>query len=92
MDIKNFDSKRLLAKLEKCFSEPETEELARSSKFIQRKTSRLSGKSFLEMNVFDSSDGKERSLNDSCDWLEEHCGISMTKQSLDERYNTVYLY
>lgn len=88
MDIKNFDSKRLLAELEKCFSGPEMEELARSSKFIQRKTSRLSGKSFLEMNVFDSSDGKERSLNDSCDWLEEHCGISMTKQSLDERYNT----
>ena len=88
MEIKNFDSGILLDELEKCFSDPEIEELARSSKFIQRRTSRLSGKSFLEMNVFDPSDGKERSLNDSCDWLEDHHGISMTKQSLDERYNT----
>jgi hypothetical protein len=39
------------------------------------------------MNLFDRSSSKERSLNDSCDWLEEHFGISLSKQSLDERYN-----
>lgn len=88
MEIENFDSSKILNELSSYFSEPEIEKLARSSKFIQRSTSRLSGKSFLEMNVFDSTDGKERSLNDSCDWLEEHYGIDITKQSLDERYNT----
>ena len=40
------------------------------------------------MNIFDRRSSKERSLNDSCDWLEEHFGISLSKQSLDERYNT----
>lgn len=88
MKIENFDSTKLLNELESCFSDIEIEDLARSSKFIQRSTSRLSGKSFLEMNVFDCTDGKERSLNDSCDWLEEHHGLSMVKQFLDERYNT----
>jgi len=88
MEIENFDSTTLLQELSACFSKSEIEGLGRSSKFIQRSTSRLSGLSFLLMNVFDSSDGKERSLNDCCDWLDEEFEISMTKQSLDERYNT----
>ena len=39
------------------------------------------------LNVFDTSDGKERSLNDCCDWLADEFDLRMTKQSLDERYN-----
>lgn len=61
--------------------------MAKKSQFIQRRTSQLTGENFLMMNVFNSF-VVEQSLNDSCDWLEEHYGISMTKQSLDERYNT----
>lgn len=88
MEIENFDSSSLIETLKSCFSASEIEDLARSSKFIRRSSSRLSGLSFLQMNVFDSSDGKERSLNDCCDWLSDEFDISMTKQSLDERYNT----
>lgn len=88
MQIENFDKKSLLKTLKNCFKKEELDKIARSSKFIQRSTSRLSGESFLMMNVFDSTDGKERSLNDCCDWLEEHFDVNLTKQSLDERYNT----
>jgi len=88
MQIEKFDQTRLLKELETCFEHAELEKIARESKFIQRSTSRLSGQSFLMMNVFDSTDGKERSLNDCCEWLEEHFEIALTKQSLDERYNT----
>ncbi len=88
MQIENFDPIPLLSELAACFSKEEIEELARGSKFVQRSTSRLSGRSFLMLNVFDTSDGKERSLNDCCDWLADEFDISMTKQSLDERYNT----
>jgi len=87
MDLENFNQEELLREIKNCFTKKELEQLAKESKFIRRNTSRLTGTSFLLMNVFDTTDGKERSLNDSCDWLEEHLGISMTKQSLDERYN-----
>lgn len=88
MEIEKIDRTNLLSELQNIFKDKEIEQLARETKFIQRSTSRISGQSFLMMNVFDTTDGKERSLNDSCDWLEEHFDISITKQSLDERYNT----
>lgn len=88
MELEKFDQKSLLSELQRIFDNKEIEQLARSTGFIQRSTSRLCGESFLLMNVFDSTNGKERSLNDSCDWLEEHFDIVLTKQSLDERYNT----
>lgn len=88
MRIENFDQTELISELKNCFSKKEIEKLARSSKFIQRSTSRLTGQSFLMMNVFDSTDGKERSLDDSCDWLLDNFQTDITKQSLDERYNT----
>lgn len=88
MAIEKFDSDSLLKNLSTCFAPKELEELARSSQFVMRSTSRLTGQSFVMMNVFDISSGKERSLNDSCDWLLEHFDIDITKQSLDERYNT----
>jgi len=88
MQLEKFNQKELLSEIKKCFSKKELEQLAKSSKFVRRNTSRLTGLSFLMMNVFDTTSGKERSLNDSCDWLLDNFGISMTKQSLDERYNT----
>ena len=57
-----------------------------TTKFVQRSTSRIDSMTFLLLNVFNSSSGMN--LNDSCDWLDEHFDIDMTKQSLDERYNT----
>lgn len=88
MKIEDFDQSKLATALKKCFSKKEIEDLARRSKFIQRNTSRVGGMDFLLMNVFDSASGKERSLNDCCQWLEENREIKIRKQSLDERYNT----
>lgn len=88
MQIEQFDQTALLSEIKTCFNSKELDELSKETKFIRRTTSRLTGTSFLMLNVFDTTDGKERSLDDSCDWLAEHFGISMTKQSLDERYNS----
>ena len=71
-----------------CFSQPVIEALGRSSRFVQRSTARLDGFTFLLLNVFESYSTFDSSLNERCDWLEEHFGLSMRKQSLDERYNT----
>lgn len=88
MNIKKFNQAELLSEIKSCFDSEELDQLAYGSKFIRRSTSRVTGLSFLMMNVFDTTGGKERSLVDSCDWLEDNFGVSMTKQSLDERYNT----
>lgn len=69
-------------------NQSEIESFARSTKFIERSSSRLTGLMFLELNVCYLGDGCTRSLNDMCDYLSEHHQVSLTKQSLDERYNT----
>lgn len=74
-------------KLSKYFEKERVIEIGRKSLFVQRSSAKLGSYEFLLMNLFDRSSSKERSLNDSCDWLEEHFGISLSKQSLDERYN-----
>lgn len=88
MHIEKFDPDTLLSEIKKSFDLKEIDELAKASKFVNRSTAKLTGLPFLMMNVFDTTDGKERSLNDSCDWLAEHFGIDISKQSLDERYNS----
>lgn len=80
--------KRLTEQLSHYFDRARIKDLGRESLFVQRSSAKLGSYEFLLMNIFDRSSGKEKSLNDSCDWLEEHFGISLTKQSLDERYNT----
>jgi hypothetical protein len=70
------------------FKQGQIEELARQSGFIVRSTSRLSGAAFLDMMVQYIAAQGEGSLNDQCDYLLEHHGIELTKQSLDERYHT----
>lgn len=69
------------------FKRGQIEQLARQSGFIVRSSSRLSGAAFLEMMVQHIAPGMEWSLNDQCDYLKEHHGIELTKQSLDERYH-----
>lgn len=70
------------------FSKEKIEWLGKEHKFVQRSSAKLTSYHFLLMNIFDRTSGAEKSLRDSCVWLEEHLGISMSKQSLDERYNT----
>jgi len=87
MNELNFDNRAISKQLKKIFKTSEIEKLARESKFIRRSTSKISGMDFLLMNVFDNANGKERSLNDCCQWLDENRGVVVRKQSLDERYN-----
>ncbi len=78
----------LAKQLEAFFSKDSLEKLARQTRFVERSTSRLTGQNFLMLNVFNQENGKKSSLSDLCDILEDDFGIQMTKQSLDERYNT----
>jgi hypothetical protein len=78
----------LAIRLSTYFSAEHLETIARSTRFVERSTSRLTGQNFLMLNVFDKENGKERSLTSQCDYLEEHFSLQMTKQGLDERYNT----
>jgi len=88
MKIPNFDNKAISKQIKKIFKSTQIEKLAKESKFISRSTSKISGMDFLLMNIFDFTSGKERSLNDCCEWLEENRNVLIKKQSLDERYNT----
>jgi len=87
MNFPSLEYKRIAKQIESCFPKTLIEEQAKSTKFIRRSTSRITGMDFMLMNIFDTTACNERSLNDCCDWLEEHRSIEMSKQSLDERYN-----
>jgi hypothetical protein len=82
------DQGELLKRFEVFFQDDVLEKLARASRFIERSTSKLSGWMFLELHLLMTSSGKEFSLNQMCEELEERHGIALTKQSLDERFNT----
>lgn len=77
-----------LTRLAALFDEKALEELARESRFIERSTSKLSGWMFLELHLLMEASGKERSLSQLCEDLFERHGVELTKQSLDERFNT----
>lgn len=76
---------KLIAKM---FSDAYLEKTARQTKMIQRSTSKLSGKMFLTLNALFIDSLSNTSLEDQCELLWEEFGVEMTKQSLDERYNT----
>lgn len=82
------DEVQITKHLKDLFDEPSLAQLARSTGLIERSSSRLTGLSFLMLNVFQPGSAKETSLNDMCDYLEQEFGIVMAKQSLDERFNT----
>lgn len=88
MELESLSLESVSSHLLSCFSKAELDSLGKSTRFIQRSSSKLDGLTFLLMNIFESYSTFESSLNDRCDWLEEHFAISMRKQSLDERYNT----
>lgn len=74
--------------LEELFDEEFLQKHSYDTNFITRKTSQLSGRMFLLLNTLELSNYPKNSLQDQCLWLEEHFGIHLKKQSLDERYNT----
>jgi len=78
----------VLSKLSLLFDEQSLEQLARQSRFIERSSSRLSGWMFLELHLLMESSGQEFSLSQMCEELFERHGVVMSKQSLDERFNT----
>lgn len=82
------EQEEVLARLAGLFDAPALEQLARESRFIERSTSRLSGWMFLQLHLLMESSGKEFSLSQMCEERYERHGVALTKQSLDERFNT----
>lgn len=82
------DKGKLLKGFQSFFQDDMLEKLARESKFIERSTSKLTGWMFLELHLLMELNGKELSLNQMCDELYERHRVTLTKQSLDERFNT----
>lgn len=70
------------------FEAGQLERLARESRFIERSSSRLSGWMFLRLHLLMESSGREFSLTRMCEELFERHGVALSKQSLDERFNT----
>jgi hypothetical protein len=79
----------LIESLSHLFQSQEIEDLACRTRFVARKTSRLTGKMFLTLNRCDFGEQKaDMSLNEKCDFLSDHYEVELSKQSLNERYNT----
>lgn len=62
------------------------EQLAKETIFVQRE-SKINGKNFFDIIVFNNEKLKEQSLNDLSIDLTERYGIKITKQSLHNRFN-----
>jgi len=86
-DIKD-SGEEVLARIASLFDQQAMEQLARQSRFIERSSSRLSGWMFLQLHLLMESSGQEFSLSQMCEELYERHGVVMSKQSLDERFNT----
>ncbi len=82
--LENADN--LAATLAKFFDEKTLSDLARSTKFIQRK-SKLCALKFLTTLMFVNQQGKELSLLDLCGDLHAQHGLHLRKQSMQERFN-----
>ncbi len=78
----------ILVRLAELFDQQGLEQLARESRFIERSSSRLSGWMFLQLHLIMESSGREFSLNQMSEELFERHGVQISKQSLDERFNT----
>ena len=85
---KHLSAGKLAKVLDDFFNDDWLEKQAKASKFIFRSSSRLTGRMFLLLNVLELGADPTHSLQDQCDWLLERFGVKLTKQSLDEGYNT----
>ena len=89
MNSKNLEiAQELGTRLAEFFTTEHIDGIAKSTSFIMRESSRLRGLMFLQLNMFSLLSQEEKSLTDQCDYLEDTFGLSISKQSLDERYNT----
>lgn len=86
--LKTIDISTLSNNLSSLFDEALLSQQAKETGFIVRNRSGLSGRMFLIMNVLEFVNYPNNSLQEQCEWLEENYGVRLTKQSLDERYNT----
>ncbi len=86
--LKTIDISTLSNNLSSLFDEALLSQQAKETGFIVRNRSGLSGRMFLIMNVLELVNYPNNSLQEQCEWLEENYGVRLTKQSLDERYNT----
>lgn len=88
------NSRKLVEKFESQikinFSDEEIEQLAKETNFVQR-SSKISGNLFLELLVFNNENLKYLSLNDMAITLKEKHRVDVTKQSLQERFNSYSL-
>jgi len=78
--------KKLKASLDGIFDKDSIESIARQTGFVQRK-SRMNGRTFLDVLMFNSQQGCQSSLNELAEDFETHYGLSISKQGLDERFN-----
>ncbi len=75
------------SQFENYFDPDEIDQLALRQKFVQRK-SKLNGCTFLSLIVFNSNSLHDESLNDLTIALSKQYGIEISKQGLNERFNT----
>lgn len=85
---KKVESSGLLENLTDFFASENLHQIALETKFIQRSSSKIEGLAFLCLHVFENESLRDNSLSEECEFLESEFGIEVTKQSLDERYNT----
>ncbi len=76
----------LTVAIEQFFADDTLEQLARDTKFVQR-DSKITGQNFFDIIVFNQEQLKQQSLNDLAIDLTERYGITITKQSLHDRFN-----
>jgi hypothetical protein len=79
-------TKNLAVAIEQFFTHDTLEQLARETKFVQR-DSKINGQNFFDIIVFNPEQLKQQSLNDLAIDLSERYGITITKQSLHDRFN-----
>ena len=76
----------LAVAIQQFFTDDVLEQLARATKFVQR-DSKITGQNFFDIIVFNQEQLKQQSLNDLAIDLSERYGITITKQSLHDRFN-----
>lgn len=80
------NGKKLKTSLEGIFDKDSIESIARQTGFVQRK-SRMNGRTFLDVLMFNSQQGCQSSLNELAEDFETQYDRSISKQGLNERFN-----
>jgi hypothetical protein len=82
-------SQRVKGKITEVFNKERLDRLARESDFVQRSTSKLEGKDFVELMSTEMVEDTEVSMGGMCDILRQiNPNAEMTPQGLNQRINT----